>query len=532
MTSEAQAQPRWTFSIFMIVLATSVPFVVTGVDPLLLSLNLPAIRQNLGIPSDLVGFTGSVATLVMAAAVLGVGNLGDLYGHKRLLIYGLIGNIVFEVITAFSPNYQFFIVMRFLDGLALTALLGLSLALLTAAVPAAIRPAAIGVFLAVYTIFAGITPLISGLVVGSFGWRASFLICPVISVVGLILIAWFVRDPAAHNPDRKLDVGGILLFGLSLLALVYGIGQIQNGLTNPGTWIPLLVGIIALIAFVPWERRQQEPALDLALFLVPAFVVAVLGNVVFNFYNGGFAVLLGQFGASVLGLSEAAIGVIILPSALFGALGSILAGRLIPKYTNRFVGMAGLLILAASSIAMSFASPTMPVWVLALVYVLLAGGCAATQTSTSDVILGTAPPDRIGAVSAIKSTTGMTGYTLGPTIFILLLNVFFSRAWLGSTEARGLTDQQSQHALDVVTQVAASSPIVVPYDPYLVQQAVGVARTDYSTGVMITMLIVTVLPLGLAALVYFLYPRHPQQTPPQEVDTAGVQGTGQPGSTP
>ena len=77
----------------MIVFATSIPFVVTGVDPLLLSLNLPAIRQDLGIPSDLVGFTGSVATLVMAAAVLGVGNLGDLYGHKRLLIYGLIGNI-------------------------------------------------------------------------------------------------------------------------------------------------------------------------------------------------------------------------------------------------------------------------------------------------------------------------------------------------------------------------------------------------------------------------------------------------------
>jgi hypothetical protein len=93
MMSEAQAQPRWSFSIFMIVLATSIPFVVTGVDPLLLSLNPPAIRQDLGIPSDLVRLTGSAATLVMAAAVLGVGNLGDLYGHKRLLIYGDEGSL-------------------------------------------------------------------------------------------------------------------------------------------------------------------------------------------------------------------------------------------------------------------------------------------------------------------------------------------------------------------------------------------------------------------------------------------------------
>jgi MFS-type transporter involved in bile tolerance (Atg22 family) len=218
--SGTQAHPRWTFSIFMIILATSIPFVVTGVDPLLLSLNLPAIRQDLGIPYDLVGFTGSVATLVMAAAVLGVGNLGDLYGHKRLLIYGLIGNIFFEVLTAFSPNYQFLIVMRFLDGLALTALLGLSLALLTASMP----------------------------------------------------------------------------------------------------------------------------ALDLALFLMPAFVVAILSDAVLNFYSGGFGVLLGQFGTSVLGLSEAAIGLIAIPSALSAAVVSILEGRLIPKYTNRAVMIVGLFI--------------------------------------------------------------------------------------------------------------------------------------------------------------------------------------------
>jgi MFS transporter, DHA2 family, multidrug resistance protein len=530
MTSEAQAQPRWTFSLFMIVLATSIPFVVTGVDPLLLSLNLPAIRQDLGIPSDLVGFTGSVATLVIAAAVLGVGNLGDLYGHKRLLIYGLIGNIVFQVLTAFSPNYQFLIVMRFLDGLALTALLGLSLALLTAAIPAAIRPAAIGLFLAVYGIFTGITPLIGGLMVGSFGWQSAFLICPVFSIVGIILISRFVPDPSAHNPERKLDVGGILLFGIGLLGLVYGMGQIQNGLTNPGTWIPLAIGALALIAFVPWERRQREPALDLALFLMPAFVVAILADAVLNFYSGGFGVLLGQFGTGVLELSEAATGLIMIPSALAGAVGSILAGRLIPKYTNRVVMIVGLFILAASSITMSFASPTMPVWLLTLAFILVALGNASTQTSSSDVILGSAPPDRVGAVSAMKPAAGMTGYTLGPTIFVLLLNVFFSRAWFEDAEARGLTDQQAQNALDVATQVAANSSPVVPYNPYLVQQTVEVARADYSTGVMITMLIITVVPLVVAALAYFLVPRRPQQTP--QAAPTGSQRAEQPGPAP
>ena len=232
----------------------------------------------------------------------------------------------------------------------------------------------------------------------------------------------------------------------------------------------------------------------------------------------------------MLELSEAAIGLIMLPRALAGAVVSILAGRLIPKYTNRLVMIVGLLILAVSSITLSFASPTMQVWLLTLAYMLVACGNASTQTSTADVILGAAPPDRVGTVSAVEPAAGMTGYTLGPTIFVLLLNVFFSRAWFGDAEARGLTDQQAQHALDVVTQAAANSSPVVPYNPYLVQQTVEVARADYSTGVMITMLIITVVPLVVAALAYFLIPRCTQPTP--QAAPAGGQETGQPDPAP
>jgi heme/copper-type cytochrome/quinol oxidase subunit 2 len=84
--------------------------------------------------------------------------------------------------------------------------------------------------------------------------------------------------------------------------------------------------------------------------------------------------------------------------------------------------------------------------------------------------------------------------------------------------------------LDVATQVAANSSPVVPYNPYLVQQTVEVARADYSTGVMITMLIITVVPLVVAALAYFLIPRRPQQTP--QAAPTGSQRAEQPGPAP
>jgi DHA2 family multidrug resistance protein-like MFS transporter len=121
-------------------------------------------------------------------------------------------------------------------------------------------------------------------------------------------------------------------------------------------------------------------------------------------------------------------------------------------------------------------------------------------------------------------------YTLGATIFILLLNVFFSRTWFGDAEARGLIDQQAHPALDVVTQVTASSPIVGPTTLTWCSSPWRL-RADYSAGVMVTMLTITVVPLVVAALAYFLIPRRPEQTPPQ-ASPAGGQEAKQPGPAP
>jgi MFS family permease len=503
-----------TFSIFLTILGPSIAYMITSMDPQLFSLNLPEITQGLGIPADLVGFTGSASTLVVAAAVLGVGNLGDVYGLKRLLVYGFVGSIVFEVLAALSPNYQFLIAMRFLVGFAMTAMLGLSLALLTVSVPEQVRPVAIGIFLAIPGIFYGITPVIGGWVVETFSWRAMFLIIVPPAVAGVLLTLKFVTE-SPPKEGRRLDVGGIVLFGLALLGFVYGIGEIQNGFADPQTWIPLTISILAFIALLRWEHHQEEPALDLTLFRQPAFVVGALAAAAFGFLAGGYGIVLGQFGTAVLGLSAAAIGLFYLPGTIIATTASILAGYLIPKYTARLILICGMLILTASStVIATSASPTMALWILVLATFLSTLGSIITSTSVSEIILSYAPPERAGAVAAMRPTFGKIGYTLGPTIYVLLLNIFFREEWFADAEGRGLTDVQAQQALNVAKNAAVGdAPSLVPYDPKLVEQLVEVARMDYTEGLRITMLIVTLVPLVVAVLAYFLIPRRPHQTP-------------------
>lgn len=508
-----QAQPKMTFSIFLTILGPSIAFMITSMDPLLLSLNLSKITFELGIPPDLVGFTGSAATLVVAAAVLGVGNLGDVYGLKRLLMYGFVGSIAFEVLAALSPNYQFLIAMRFLDGLALAAMVGLSLALLKVSVPEQVLPVALGFFAAIPAIFYGIVPVIGGWVVENFGWRALFLVIVPLAVAGLILTIRFVPEPPRRE-GRRLDVFGIVLFGAALLSFVYGVGEIQGGFADPKTWIPLTISIIAFIALVWWERHQEEPALDLTLFRQPAFVVGVLAAAAFAFLAGGYSLVLGQFGTAVLGLSATAIGLFYLPGTLIFVTASILAGYLIPKFSARLVLVWGLLVSAASGVVMTTsASPTMVLWVLVAATFLGSLGISIASPSISDIILSHAPPERAGAVAAMRPAFGKIGYSLGPTIYVLLLNVFFRAEWFADAEARGLSDQQAQQALNVAKYASVGdAPSVAPYDPNLVEQIVEIARMDYTNGLRITMLIVTLVPLVVAALAYFLIPRGPRQT--------------------
>lgn len=90
-------------------------------------------------------------------------------------MYGLVANIGVAVVSALAPNYPTLLVLRFLDGLTLAALLGVALALVSASVPRETRSTAIGIVMAIYTLIYGLTPLLAGAVVETFGWRALFL---------------------------------------------------------------------------------------------------------------------------------------------------------------------------------------------------------------------------------------------------------------------------------------------------------------------------------------------------------------------
>ncbi|GAB7035472.1 efflux MFS transporter LfrA [Streptomyces platensis subsp. malvinus] len=496
------------------VLGLSLAFTVTVVDPLVLSLNLPQISRALHVPPQVIGVLGGAATLVVAAAVLAVGSLGDAFGLKRLLMVGLVGDVVVNLLTALSPNYGFLLAMRLLAGLVLAALVGVSLALLKVSVPAERRPQAIGIFMATEMLLCGVMPAIGGWVAEAVGWRWLFLVAPLMSLGALGLTARYVREPAAEQ-RRRLDLVGVCLVGFALLALVHGMAEVQNGISRPQAWLPLVLSAAALGLFVLHERRTAQPAVNLTLFRSAPFTVAVLANLTMNFLAAGFSFSLGQFGSVILALPPRTIGLLYLPGTLVVAGAVILTGHLVGKYTPRPALITGLMVLVASTLLMAAtAGPTMALWVLVLATWLCSLGAVVTATAVSETVLAHAPPGETGAVASVQQAFGMTGYALGPTVYLLLFNFFFHRRWIADAKTRSTSLSRAAEAVDATRSAMAHSPGAVGYDLNLLRQASGLKLDiDFTNGLRLTMLTVSLLPL-LLALAALLFPPRRHRTAP------------------
>ncbi|MFD1660908.1 MFS transporter [Streptomyces caeni] len=491
-----------------IVLGLSLAFTVTVVDPLVLSLNLPQVDRALHVPPQVVGLLGGAATLVMAASVLAAGSLGDAIGLKRLLMLGLTTVTVVNVLSVFSPGYGFLLAMRFLDGLGMTALLGVPLALLKVSVPPEKRPTAIGVLMAVEMVLCGVIPAFTGWAVAAVGWRFLFLIAPLLSLVSLWLTDRYAPESPVQ-PGRRIDMTGVTLIGVVLLALVVGLAAAQNGVNRPQTWVPLVISVVAAVLYGFHAGRTPQPALDLTLFRSTPFSVALAAALTLNFLGVGLSIVLGQFGSVVLALSPEAIGLLYLPGTFLIAGAVILAGHLVGKYTPRPVIVTGLLAMAASGLLIAgTAGPMMAVWLLVLATWLCNLGALITSTSVSETVLSQAPPGRSGTVASVQMAFAMTGSALGPTIYLLLFDFFFQRQWLADAESRDLSVGEAKQAVDAVRSGMAQSPGGNVYDPNLLRQAAGLdLGLDFTRGLRLTMLIVSILPLVVAALAFVLMPR-------------------------
>ncbi len=482
----------------MTVIAMGLGYAISIADPTILSANMSEVRIGLDITISTASFIASLATLTMAAAVLAAGTLGDLYGMRRMFVTGLLGTIAFGVLAAAAPSAAVLVVARAGVGVALAFLLGLSLALVNAVFPPGKRAAVIALYFGVGFAIATPLPAFGSMLSTHIGWRACFLVAPAIAVMTLVITLRYV--PETPRAARSLDVPGLVLVGVALLGLIYGISRVEAGV-DVAALAAILAGLLAAAGFVAWELHTPEPALNLRIFGSGRFTAAVTAGMSFNFLAGGSMILFAFYLVTVRGESPQVLGLLLIPATALAALAATAAGPAATRFGDRTVLVAGLAVMLAGLLLLRVFDENTSLAVVFAAVALNAVGGAMVGTPQATIMMASAPAQLGGAVSGVKSAVNQAGYSLGPAVFALVgINLVISGG-MHRLAGSGITLEEAREAFRATHGgLAGGSHVVDPDRARMVSAAATQSMLDATHTVSLIMAVVPLAAIVVAVV--------------------------------
>jgi EmrB/QacA subfamily drug resistance transporter len=397
------------------------------VDVTIVSVALPSMAHDLHAQLSSLQWVVDAYALSLAALLLLSGSLADRFGRRRLFQIGLVGFAAASLCCALAPNAGLLIAARAVQGIGAAAMFATNSALLSANYSGRDRGVAFGVWGAVTGAAAAIAPILGGLLIEGFDWRAIFLVNLPVAAVAIVMTRRVIVE--SHGHSGALDWAGAVSFtvcaGALTFALIHG-GEAGWGAA--GTIVAFVAAAVALVVFVIAEPRRASPLMDLALLRDPSFATLMLAAVALT--AGAFAPMLYTqlWLQSVLNLSAIDAGLIVAPLAVVAFAVSAGVGRFMHHIPPRLPLGIGLLLIGAGSLARVSvtASSGWAVMIPGLIVTGLGVGLAAPVLVSAS--LSAAPPERAGMASGTVNTFRQLGYALG---IAALGTVFASR--LGSS---------------------------------------------------------------------------------------------------
>jgi EmrB/QacA subfamily drug resistance transporter len=404
-----------------------------------LSVALPTLARKLhASESDLQWFSSGYL-LVLAAAMLPLGLLGDRYGRKKVLLGSFALFAVGSAACAASPSSGAFIAARLLLGLAGAGVVVMGFATLPVLFAEEERARAVGLMAAVTFVSLPLGPILGGWLLTHYWWGWVFLINVPVSLVGVVAIFVLVPESRAHERPG-MDPVGVALSILGMVALIYGLIQAgQHGWSNGGALLEMLCGVAVLVGFLFWERWLSrkpggQPLLDVALFGLPSYTWGVILSAIAIFAMFGVLFTLPQYFQGVLGTSPMGSGLRLLPligGLVLGAVPADRIARLVGSKVAVAVGFAvlatGLLLGAVTSVGSS------GLFIAAWTAVAGFGMGLALATSMSAALCELSA-ERSGVGSAALQAINKLGGPLGTAI----LGSVLSTAYLARLVTAGL----------------------------------------------------------------------------------------------
>ena len=394
------------FALFMIML-----------DNTVVNNALPSIQRSLHADLSALEWTVNAYTLTFAVLLVTGGRLGDIFGRRRMFLFGVVVFAVSSAAIGLAPNDGLLVAGRAIQGIGAAFMMPATLSIITNAFPPHERGKAIGTWAGVSAMALALGPVVGGFLTEDVSWRAIFFLNLPVAVAAVVVTLFATRESRDETVERKVDLPGVATLTVGLAAVVLALVEGNAWGWGSGRIIGLFaLAAVGLISFAVIEMRTRVPMVDFKFFRSTTFLATNVVAFIVTFSMLATFFFLTLYLQNVLGYSPLETGLRFLPATLIIIVAGPVAGRLTDRIGPRPLMTAGLLLCAASLFLQSRLEVDTGYMQLLPAFLLLGLGLGLTMSPMSTAAMNSVDKTKAGVASGVLSMSRMVGGTFGVAV--------------------------------------------------------------------------------------------------------------------
>ncbi|WP_445151425.1 MFS transporter [Baekduia sp. Peel2402] len=417
MTSQAALRTRfvnednrrwWTlaamcFALFMIML-----------DNTVVNVALPSIQTDLGASISGLEWTVNAYTLSFAVLLVTGGRLGDLFGRRKMFLFGVVVFGASSALIALAQSEAWLVTFRAVQGIGAAFMMPATLSIISNAFPPEERGKAIGTWAGVSALALAIGPVVGGFLVENVSWQSIFLLNLPVAAVAVVVTLFATHESRDETAPPSIDFAGVSAITVGLAALVLALVQGNSWGWGSGRIVGLLaVAVVGLVAFAVAETRVSNPMVDFKFFKSRSFAGANMVAFIVSFAMLATFFFFALYLQNVRGYSPLQTGVRFLPMTVVIIFAGPIAGRLSDKIGPRPLMTAGLVLNAISLFWQGHLEVDTPYTTLLGSFILMGLGMGLVMSPMSTAAMNSVDATKAGVASGVLSMSRMVGGTFG-----------------------------------------------------------------------------------------------------------------------
>lgn len=394
---------------------------MASLDTAIANTALPTIAREINATESASIWVISAYQLAMVAALLPAAAMGDVFGHRRVYLTGLIVFVLSSLACGLAPSLPVLVGARILQGLGAAGVMGVSGALVRFIYPSHALGRGLGTNALVVGLSFAAGPTLASLILVYGSWHWLFLVNVPVGLAALVLALRGL--PATASSGHRFEWRAGLLCAGFLSFLVLGLSEAAHYAPWPRVAAELAVAAVCLLLLLYRQAGHPAPILAVDLLRRPIFALSA-ATAVCAFATQALAfVSLPFMLQQVLGYSQVETGFLITPWPVLAALAALIAGRMSDRYPAGMLGGVGLAVLALGMFGLAMMPDHPSVWDIAWRMALCGAGFGFFQSPNLRAIISAAPPGRAGGASGMVGTVRLLGQSSGAALVAACLHM-------------------------------------------------------------------------------------------------------------